>query len=56
MRALINLESSFQIQMRMYPPGSDTPYNGTKLVGFMKMDEDIRQKMTKSETSPTNKV
>lgn len=27
-------------QMRMYPPGSDKPYDGTKLLKFMDTDLD----------------
>lgn len=28
--------------MRMYPPGSEAPYNGTKLLKFNKIPEDGR--------------
>lgn len=40
--------------MRMYPPGSDAPYNGTKLVKFMELDAEIRLKVTKGESSALN--
>lgn len=42
----------FFIQMRLYPPGSETPYNGTKLVKFNIIDDDIRQRMTKTNQIP----
>lgn len=32
--------------MRLYPPGSEAPFNGTKLMKFMQMDEHIKQKRT----------
>lgn len=42
--------------MRLYPPGSDAPYNGTRLERFMQLDADIRLKMTKIESSESNLV
>lgn len=33
--------------MRQRPPGSDEPYNYTRMAHFMDLDKEIRNKMTK---------
>lgn len=38
--------------MRKYPPGSDQPFNGTRLQRFMDLDSEVRDKMDKVSISP----
>ncbi|KAG4079213.1 hypothetical protein HA402_004588 [Bradysia odoriphaga] len=36
-----------RIMMRMHPPGSDEPYNNSRMAHFMDLDKEIQNKMTK---------
>ncbi|XP_055643465.1 uncharacterized protein LOC129779788 [Toxorhynchites rutilus septentrionalis] len=36
-------KEKYRIMMRMHPPGSDAPFNGTRLSRFMDMDEDMKR-------------
>ncbi|XP_012222918.1 uncharacterized protein [Linepithema humile] len=34
-------KEKYRIMMRLHPPGSDTPYNGTRLSKFLAFDKDL---------------
>ncbi|KAJ8686885.1 hypothetical protein QAD02_022679 [Eretmocerus hayati] len=34
-------KEKYRIMMRLHPPGSDTPYDGTRLAKFMGLNKDI---------------
>lgn len=42
--------------MSLYPPGSDAPYNGTRLLKFTKLDEELERKMTKKSKQTDTKL
>ncbi|XP_055599099.1 uncharacterized protein LOC129748485 [Uranotaenia lowii] len=42
-------KEKYRIMMRMYPPGSDAPFNGSRLSRFMDMDEDMKRVKAKRQ-------
>ncbi|XP_019534512.2 uncharacterized protein LOC109405904 isoform X1 [Aedes albopictus] len=36
-------KEKYRIMMRMHPPGSDAPFNGSRLSRFMDMDDDMKR-------------
>ncbi|KAK9751688.1 hypothetical protein QE152_g4771 [Popillia japonica] len=42
-------KEKYRIMMRMQPPGSDTPYDGTRLKKFLSVDKHTLDKMMKKK-------
>uniref|UniRef100_A0A1L8DNW1 Putative conserved secreted protein n=1 Tax=Nyssomyia neivai TaxID=330878 RepID=A0A1L8DNW1_9DIPT len=39
-------KEKYRIMMRLYPPGSDAPFNGARLAKFMKNDGEMKTKIS----------
>ncbi|XP_058449693.1 uncharacterized protein LOC131429531 [Malaya genurostris] len=46
-------KEKYRIMMRMHPPGSDAPFNGSRLSRFIEMDEDMQRIKSKRHSKPT---
>ncbi|XP_053696423.1 uncharacterized protein LOC128743781 [Sabethes cyaneus] len=45
-------KEKYRIMMRMHPPGSDAPFNGSRLSRFMEMDDDMKRIKAKRHNKP----
>ncbi|XP_058817983.1 uncharacterized protein LOC131681279 [Topomyia yanbarensis] len=46
-------KEKYRIMMRMHPPGSDAPFNGSRLSRFLEMDEDMQRIKSKRHNKLT---